>query len=132
MPWEITIINGTLEHPKPLGSREDVIAAFAAALPGVSLERSPALPPEILDQMPAIVCEAMQRPKLEGDFEAGDLSIHFYAYDEPVVQQVNAEVRGDGDPIPALAALCVDRDWSVIDAADKSIVDLAPGRSSPT
>jgi hypothetical protein len=119
VPWDISIINGTVEQPKPLGSRKDVIAAFAESLPGVSLERVPAPPPEILDQMSAIVRESLLRPNLEADFETDDLSIRFYTTDEPVLQWVNCEVRGNGDPIPALAALCLDRGWSVIDGADK-------------
>jgi hypothetical protein len=129
VPWEITIINGTTEHPLPLGSREEVSAAFAESLPGVSLERPPIPPPEILDQMPPILREAVLRPKLEADFEQDDLSIQFYANDEQVLQWVNGEVRGEGDPVPALAALCLDRGWSVIDCTDKSIVDLRAGRN---
>ena len=62
--WEINIINGTVENPKPLGSRVDVVAAFADSLPGVALQRRPTPPPEILDQMPPVVREAMLRPSL--------------------------------------------------------------------
>lgn len=130
MPWEISIINGTLENPKPLGSRQDVITAFADSLPGVALQRRPAPPPEILDQMPPVVREAMLRPSLEADFESEDLSIQFYANDEPTLHWVNGEVRGDGDPIPALAALCLNRGWSVIDSSDRSIVDLSSASGS--
>lgn len=125
MPWEISIINGTVEAPLPLGSREDVIAAFAESLPGVSLQRSPAPPAEILDQMPLCVREAMLRPSLEAEFDTDDLSIQFHTNDDPVLLWVNADVRGNGNPIPPLAALCQDRGWSVIDQADKSTVGLA-------
>jgi len=125
MPWEISIINGTVEDPKPLGSRDDVIAAFADSLPGVVLQRRPAPPPEILDQMPQVVREAMLRPSLGADFEIDDLSIQFYTNDEPTLRWVNGEVRGNGDPIPVLAALCTSRGWSVMDSSDKSIVNLS-------
>src|SRR5262249_28667458 len=117
--------------PKPLGSREDVIAAFAESLPGVLLQRRSAPPPEILDQMPPFAREAMMRPSLEADFELDDLSIQFYANDEAILQWVNGEVRGNDDPIPILASLCLGRGWSVMDASDKSIVNLsAPSGTS--
>ena len=131
MPWEISIINGSINSPKPLGTREEVIAAIAEALPGVSLERPPVPPKEILDQMPPFVREAMLRPRLEADFEAEGFSIQFYANDQPVLDWVNGEVRGNGDPIPALAAICVKRGWSVIDGSDKSVVDLASRNRVP-
>lgn len=130
MPWEISIINGTTEDPKSLGTREDVIAAFAQSLPGVLLQRRPTPPPEILDQMPPFVRESMLLPKLEADFEMGDLSIQFYANDDPVLQWVNGEVRGNDDPIPVLASLCLGRGWSVMDSSDKSIVNLASASES--
>src|SRR5690349_5731080 len=95
VPWEISIINGTIENPKPLGSREDVIAAFAESLPGVLLQRQPAPPPEILDQVPPFAREALLRPSLEADFEIDDLSIHFQTNDEPTLQWINGEVRGN-------------------------------------
>ncbi len=127
MPWEIHIFNGTTQQPKPLGSREEVVSAFAASLLGVSLARRPVQPPEILDQMLPFVRESMLRPTLEAIFEADDLSIQFYSHDEPVLWWINGEVRGNGDPVPALAALCLDRGWSVIDASDKSAVSLSLG-----
>lgn len=125
MPWEISIINGTSENRMPLGPREDVIAAFADSLPGVQLQRRPTPPPELLEQMPVVVREAVLRPSLEADFESGDLSIQFYTNDEPILNWVNGEVRGNGDPIPALAALCLSRGWSVLDSSNRSVVDIA-------
>ena len=130
MPWEISIINGTIEDPKPLGTRDEVIAAFSQSLPGVLLQRRPPPPPEILDQMPPFVRESMLLPKLEADFEMDDLSIQFYANDDPVLQWVNGEVRGNDDPIPILASLCLSRGWSVMDASDSSIVNLSSASES--
>jgi hypothetical protein len=34
-------------------------------------------------------------------------------------------VRGNGDPLPALAVLCLPNGWAVIDSANKSRVDLS-------
>ena len=131
MPWEITIINGTPQEREPLGSREDVIAVIAEALPGVLLRQPPVPPPEWLEQMPPAVRDAVLRPKLEADFEGDDFSIQFYTSDDPVVQWVNGEVRGNGDPLPALAAICAKTGWSVMDAADKSVVDLSSRDGAP-
>jgi hypothetical protein len=125
VPWEITIINGTLEQPQPLGTREEVVAAFAEALPGVLFKAPPPPPPKFLGGLPTFVQEAFTRPSLEAVFEGEDLSIEFRANDIPILEWVNAEVRGNGDPLPALAALCLDRGWSVINADDNSVVNLA-------
>jgi hypothetical protein len=127
VPWEISIINGTKEQPKPLGSREDVIAAFAESLPGVSLRRSPAPPPELLEHVPLYAREGFLRPSLEAELDSGEMLIRFEANDEPVLQWLIAEVRGNGDPIPVLSALCSSRGWSVIDSSTKSVVDLSAG-----
>jgi hypothetical protein len=131
VPWEISIINGTPEHSEPLGLREDVIDAFAKSLPGVSLQREPPLPTEILNKMPLWAREDMLLPRLAGIFETDELFIRFSAYDEPVIKWVNGEVRGNGDPIPSLAALCLDRGWSVLSLYNKSIVNLSSSSGSP-
>ena len=131
MPWEITIINGTPEARQPLGTREDVVAAIAEALPGALLQQPPVPSPELLQHMPPAVRDAVLRPKLEADFEADDFSIQFYTSDEPIVHWVNGEVRGNGDPLPALAAICAKTGWSVIDAAEKSVVDLRSRDGAP-
>ena len=42
-----------------------------------------------------------------------------------MLHRVSAEVRGNGDPRPPLAALCTKRGWSVIDLSTGSPVDLS-------
>ena len=79
----------------------------------------------MLEIMPPIIREACLRPGLEADFEVGDLSIQFSCHDEPIIRFINAEVRGNDDPFPALAAICQPNGWSVVSAADNSIVDLS-------
>jgi hypothetical protein len=125
VPWEIRIVNGSLDAPRPLGTREDVIAAFAEALPGVALAPPPAPAPEFVEQMPPGLREILLRPKLEADFAAEDISIQFYADDAPQLDWVGGEVRGDGDPRPALAAICGKRGWSVFDVAANALLDLS-------
>jgi len=124
MPWEVTIINGTPDSRKPLGTRDEVIAALASALPGVALRRPPTPPQEFLDMMPQAVREAMTRPKLEADFEHEDYSMQFYAADAPQILSINVEVRGNGDPLPSLRSVCADTSWSVLDVGEDRLVDL--------
>jgi hypothetical protein len=125
MSWEVTIVNAT-DTQKPLGERDDVIARFAAALPGVMLQPAPGPSPEAIAQMPEVLREHfMQRPRqLNADFDGDDFSIQFYANDQPQIESVGAEVRGDGSPLPALAALCQPNGWTVINHADDKPVDL--------
>ena len=59
MAWWFSIVNGTPEHPVPLGSCEEVVAAFARALPGVSLERRPVPTAEELSRTPAYLHETL-------------------------------------------------------------------------
>ena len=123
MPWEISIINGTRETPKALGRFEDVNAELNRAL-GVMLKRRPVPPKEWLDQMPESVGEAMLKPWIQADFEGADFSIHFYTVDAPILESVNAEVRGNGSPLPALFAICENTGWSVFDHSTNSMINL--------
>jgi hypothetical protein len=63
-------------------------------------------------------------PSLEGSSEVEDLSITFYARDLPEIRFVNGEVRGNGNPLPILAKLCIPNRWSVISIYDQKVVDL--------
>jgi hypothetical protein len=129
MPWEITIISGTRDNRKPLGLRDDVIAALAEAVPGVKLRPPPMPPEEMLALMPPTVRDAMTRPKLEADFDHEDLSIQFYTSDAPEIDWINAEVRGNGDPLPVLRVICSNTGWSVIDVGENTVVDVANANS---
>jgi len=124
MPWEITIVNAATV-PTPLGQRDEVIAKFAAAFPGLLLQPPPGPSAEFLEMMPAIIRQNMLRPRLAANFEGEGFIIQFYAGDTPLLESVGAEVRGDGNPIPALAALCVPNGWGVVNVSDGSIVELS-------
>ena len=130
MPWELTIVNAK-DRSKPLGERADVIARVAAALPGVVLQEAPGPDAEMIAQMPPSLREHFMRPRqLNADFEGNDFSIQFYAENEPQIRALGAEVRGEGNPIPPLAALCGANGWAVINIANDTVVDLA-ARTSP-
>jgi hypothetical protein len=53
MPLDLTILADPARR-KPLGTRDDVIAKFAAAFPGVSLQQPPTPSDEWLAMMPEI------------------------------------------------------------------------------
>ena len=127
MAWDIVIISAKGKST-PLGDRADVVARFAAALPGLRLAAPPVPPPDVLEQMPEVVRNNLLT-ELQADFEAPEILIQFYTHNEPVIRFVCAEVRGDGNPVPALAALCVPNGWAVLDSADKSLVDLSANAS---
>jgi hypothetical protein len=124
MPWDITILADPARR-NPLGNRDDVIAKFAAVFPGVTLQQPPVPSDEWLAMMPEILRENFLRPKLAADVVAGDVSIQFYAGGGPVIESLGVEVRGDGNPIPALAALCVPNGWIAMNTADDSVIDLS-------
>jgi hypothetical protein len=129
MPWEVTIVNAT-DRSKSLGSRAGVVARFAGALPGVYLEPAPGPSPEWIAQMPAVMQEHFKRPRqLNAIFEGRDFSIEFYANDEATIDAVGAEIRGNGNPVPALSALCIPNGWAVVNAADGAAVDLSSEES---
>lgn len=124
MPWDLTIVNAK-DRQEPLGERDEVIARFAAALPGVILQAAPRPSAEHIAQLPeSLRRHAMRKPQLNADFEDDALSIQFYAQDRPHIDAIGAEVRGNGNPIPALAALCLPNGWSAVNLADGALVDL--------
>jgi hypothetical protein len=128
MPWEIRIISESGDLP--LGTKQAVADWVSTVLPGVDLQR-PALPPaDILASFPEAVRAAFMRPKLEAAYEEDDFSIEFYCTDEPEIRCLHADVRGNGNPLPILARICLPRRWAVVSSADLSRVDLTSGAAS--
>jgi hypothetical protein len=128
MPWEIRIVND--EGDMPLGTKQVVVDWVAKALPGVHLQQPPLPPPEDPATFPEAVREAFARPKLEAVYEEEAFSIEFYCGDEPEIRCLHADVRGNGNPLPILARLCLPRGWAVVSAADLSKVDLSSGEAN--
>jgi hypothetical protein len=54
---------------------------------------------------------------------AGDLSLHFYLEEDPVLE-ILVEVAGTGNPLPVLRKICNPNGWLVLEE-DSSLVDLA-------
>jgi hypothetical protein len=81
--------------------------------------------------MPPFVREAMLRPRLEAIFEAENYIIQFYASSDDVLFCIDADVRGNGDPLSALAAVCRRHNWCVIDVATKTRIDINAAVATP-
>lgn len=129
MPWEVTIINGTPDDRRPLGERESVLSRVGQALPGVKFELCLVPPQELTPEMRAMLPEAdrdrVLRPQLEAFFEGDHFSIEFYCEDASEIDDLGANIRGTGDPLPALAAICLPNGWSAQNDVDRSLIDLA-------
>ena len=77
--------------------------------------------------MPEMVREAMLKPWLEANLQGEDFSIRFYAVDGEMIVQIGAEVRGNGNPLPALRAIFENTGWSMIDDATNTPIELTSG-----
>jgi hypothetical protein len=129
MPWELTIVNAK-DRQQPLGDRADVVARIAAALPGTLLQEAPGPSPELIAEMPPALREHFLRPRpLSAFFEGVGFTIEFAAENEPLIRSLSADVRGDGNPVPALTALCRPNGWAVINIANGAVVDLTANES---
>jgi hypothetical protein len=131
MPWNIVIV-ASHDQTKPLGVREEVIDHFMAALPRAVFGRSPVPSADQLTKLPQVLQDhyLKRAPQLEGIFKADGFTIQFYTEDQPILYSVNAEIRGNGNPLPALAAICVPRGWIAIDLSNMSIIELSAATSS--
>ena len=66
-------------------------------------------------------------PKLNALYESGDVCLEMYGFrkDGPLTF-IHVDVRGCGNPIPALRSLCGPRGWSVAERCkDGEFLDLA-------
>ena len=134
MPWELTVVkiderNGTRI---PLANKVLTRSIIEDALPGS--EWQDGLPPrqmiEMLEKtgMDPTTLEMMNRPKLQGSFDGDEFSLEFYGFEGEPLMQFHIDVRGNGDPLPALVAICEKEKWTILDPNRKPI-DLAVARS---
>ncbi len=58
-------------------------------------------------------------------FEGDGFLIALCGFEAIPLTQFHAEVRGDGNPVPALAAMCRPNDWIVTDCANGQAINLS-------
>src|SRR5262249_20586970 len=67
-----------------------------------------------------------KRPATErAEFDGDGFSVVLYGFEAEPLAAIHAEVRGDGNPVPVLAALCRPHGWVAIDDASGQPVELA-------
>ena len=132
MPWEVTIRGA---DDKPLGDRASVVKLISTAVPAMEWYEEPPLLERIKD-MPDHPFHALiptwteetrasfTRSKLYGDLDAGEFSIRLYGFESQPIASVCAEIRGNGNPVPLLAAICNLNGWFATDDRDGQRIDL--------
>jgi hypothetical protein len=129
MGWELTIYGNAEKPHRPLGTREQVCAHFAARLPGLKLAP---VPQAFADHMKDKLKERglVYHPTLEGYYETAEFVVEFSCTDAEMILDVTANVRGNGDPLPALRGLCAGTSWMVVeDASGENVLAAADSRS---
>jgi hypothetical protein len=129
MPWEITIrrVDGA-----PLGDFVSVRQQIELALPPIRFYRAPSGPERIAAaratgvEFPDVIRKHLEQSpaKDEAEFEGEGISIRLYGFGNQPLDAIHAEVRGSGNPVPALTALCRPNGWFAIDDANRQPVDL--------
>jgi hypothetical protein len=138
MPWEVKIRKPGSE---PLGSRAEVVGLIAAAVPAIEWIEDPPLLDQIKDMpdhsfhqllptWPEETRAYFSQPHLRGDYLEADLSIRLYGFEAVPLTCVHAEVRGNGNPLPVLAAICRGNGWVVVESDGGTPVELA-GATAP-
>jgi hypothetical protein len=118
MPWTLIISRADGE---PLGAVERVRAVIEQRLTGSRFSRNPSgaekvvgmerrrvvMPPELRQ----ILCNLSADER--GVYDSGGISLEFFLGTDPTVKSLTIDVRGGGDPIPALRLLCEPDGWQI-------------------
>jgi len=145
MPWELAVIKYDGQPPRlqkdasesrkrPLGSLDKVRQHISESLPGVEWHEEPPL----IDMMKAsgsklwedwdaeMIAHASQ-PTLTAVYRSGGVILEIYGFKEnDPVGSILVDVRGDGNPIPALKAICEPKGWTIVEMGeDGEFLDLS-------
>jgi hypothetical protein len=142
MPWELTVLSEQADPASssrdwpPLGTGEAVCSRIAACLPSFQWRREPSfierhqhLPEDhpirkYIDGLTAEQRAWSSRPEFQGLYEGEDFTLEFFFPDGPIAF-LNVDVRGGGNPMPTLAALCRANAWALKEAAMGKFLDLS-------
>jgi hypothetical protein len=124
MPWTVLVsrVDG-----EPLGEVEVVRAAIRRHLPRTRFWRDPSgadkaafLPPE---HRPHFLQLFGHLPDERGLHEGDGFTLELFLGTKPVVDSLTADIRGDGNPLPALRQLCEPLGWCIREVGGGGLVE---------
>src|SRR5262245_33213606 len=129
MPWELTIRRA---DNAPMGPIDVVRKKVTDCLPGLQFYMEPSGAEKLAASdargivLPDVIREMWQKqPALEqADYDEGTFHMRLFGFGHVPLISVDAEIRGNGNPLPAIAALCRPNGWIAIDLANGQPVDL--------
>lgn len=135
MPWEVTIRRA---DGSALGDVESVQQQIVTAVPEMKFYREASGPEKIAIaraqgvEFPEVILRHFESmpAKLGAVFQGDMFTVSLYGFEAVPMQMIHAEIRGDGNPVPVLAALCLPCGWVAVDDASGQTVDLAGATAS--
>ena len=129
MSWEVTIRRA---DGAPLGDLVTLRQQIGDALPGTQFQREPSGQEKIAAaraagvEFPDIIRQHLEsRPATElAEFEGDGISVVLYGFEAEPLSAIHAEVRGEGNPVPVLAALCRPQGWGAVDDASGQPIEM--------
>ena len=132
MPWTIII---QCRDGGKLGQIDALRDRFSECVPGLQFYREPSGKEKLAAssiEYPEVVRRHLERSpaQIQADCQVGSLFLRFFFGPEDAtdVDSVAVEVRGEGNPIPVLAAICSPNGW-IAQAPDGAELDLSADTS---
>jgi hypothetical protein len=130
MPWEITIRRADGAR---LGDLAEVRQHLSAALPAIKFRREPSGIEKIAAaravgvEFPEIIRQHLEQRSAteQAEFEGDGFSVVAYGFERQPLDAIHVEIRGEGNPVGVLAALCLPQGWIVVDDSIGQPVELA-------
>jgi hypothetical protein len=135
MPWEVTIRRS---DGSALGNVESVQQQIVTAVPEMKFYREASGPEKIAIaraqgvEFPEVILRhfASLPAKLGAVYQGDSFTVSLFGFEAEPLQMIHAAIRGDGNPVPVLAALCQPHGWLAIDDASREVIDLADTKTS--
>jgi hypothetical protein len=135
MPWEVTIQR---ENGSTLGELESVQQQIVTAIPAIQFYREASGPEKISIarsrgvEFPEVILRHFETlpAKVGAVFQGDQFSVSLYGFGAQPLNVIHAEIRGEGNPVPLLAALCRPNGWLAIDDASGDPIDLTGANAS--